>query len=135
MEAEKKIKKISGNRQKYTGPGDFGENLTTEGIDLGSLKIGDRLFIYDSSSKVNSGNRINSNGLPGDLEAGYDDSNSRGNFSSGHPVILEVTQVGKECLKPCRIYYRVGSCIMPREGIFCKVIRMGLIKTGYKISY
>jgi len=135
IEAEKKIKKTSGNRQKYTGFGDFGENITTEGIDLSSLKIGDRLFIYDGSVKVNSGRRTDSDGISGVMEAGNDGSRSGDDSLSGHPVILEVTQVGKECLSPCRIYYRVGFCIMPQEGIFCKVIKKGLIKIGYKVSY
>jgi MOSC domain-containing protein YiiM len=48
-------------------------------------------------------------------------------------VILEVTQIGKECPKPCSIYYQMGSCIMPKEGIFCRVIRTGNIKVGDKI--
>ena len=48
-------------------------------------------------------------------------------------VILEVTQIGKQCPKPCSIYYQMGSCIMPEEGIFCRVRKTGNIKTGDKI--
>jgi MOSC domain-containing protein YiiM len=48
-------------------------------------------------------------------------------------VVLEVTQVGKECPKPCSIYYQMGSCIMPKEGIFTRVIKPGNIKVGDKI--
>jgi len=50
-------------------------------------------------------------------------------------VILEVTQIGKECLHPCRIYYEMGSCIMPQEGIFCRTIKPGKIKVGDIIIY
>lgn len=45
-------------------------------------------------------------------------------------VILELTQVGKECHAHCEIYKRVGDCIMPREGVFAKVIHGGKIKVG-----
>lgn len=43
---------------------------------------------------------------------------------------LEVTQIGKECHDKCEIFYRVGQCIMPTNGIFTKVIRGGTIKVG-----
>lgn len=42
-------------------------------------------------------------------------------------VILEVTQIGKECHHGCAIYQAAGDCIMPRQGIFTKVIRGGTI--------
>jgi MOSC domain-containing protein YiiM len=43
---------------------------------------------------------------------------------------LEVTQIGKECHQHCQIYERVGDCIMPREGIFAKVISGGSVEKG-----
>ena len=45
-------------------------------------------------------------------------------------VILELTQVGKKCHHHCEIFHRVGDCIMPREGVFTKVIHGGKIKVG-----
>ncbi|AGX43614.1 MOSC domain-containing protein [Clostridium saccharobutylicum] len=45
-------------------------------------------------------------------------------------VVLELTQVGKECHAHCEIYKRVGDCIMPREGVFARVIHGGKIKVG-----
>lgn len=45
-------------------------------------------------------------------------------------VILEMTQIGKECHHGCQIYQKMGDCIMPREGVFAKVIRGGMIQTG-----
>jgi len=45
-------------------------------------------------------------------------------------VELEVTQIGKKCHKGCAIFKQVGDCIMPREGIFTKVIRQGCLQTG-----
>jgi len=74
------------------GPGDFAENLTTEGIDLVSLPPGTRISI-------------------------------------GEEVILEVTQIGKECHTPCAIYRQAGECVMPTEGIFARVVRGGVVKT------
>ena len=74
-------------------PGNFAENITTEGIELPKLPIGSRL-------KVGGG------------------------------IELEVTQIGKECHSKCEISKQVGDCIMPREGIFTKVTKNGLIKIG-----
>ena len=46
------------------------------------------------------------------------------------PVLLEMTQIGKECHTQCAIYQRVGDCIMPREGVFAKVLESGTISVG-----
>ncbi|MDD2318450.1 MAG: MOSC domain-containing protein [Geobacteraceae bacterium] len=43
-------------------------------------------------------------------------------------TLLEVTQIGKECHTRCAIYHQAGDCVMPREGIFVKVLRGGVIK-------
>lgn len=48
-------------------------------------------------------------------------------------ILLEVTQIGKECHSHCAIYHVVGDCIMPREGIFTKVIKGGSVKVGDRI--
>lgn len=45
-------------------------------------------------------------------------------------VVLEVTQIGKECHTGCVIYKLVGDCIMPKQGIFTKVINGGIIRAG-----
>jgi len=74
-------------------PGDFAENITTEGIDLLHLPIGTRIFVGDE-------------------------------------VILEVTQIGKECHAACAIRRQVGECIMPEEGVFARVVKGGLVKPG-----
>ena len=78
------------------GPGDFAENLTSEGIDLVSLPIGTRLSI-------------------------------------GKEAILEVTQIGKECHTGCAILRQTGKCIMPKEGVFAKVIRGDSVRAGDQI--
>jgi MOSC domain-containing protein YiiM len=51
----------------------------------------------------------------------------------GNDVILEITQIGKECISKCAIYFRVGDCVMPREGIFAKVVEPGIIKVNDEI--
>jgi len=79
------------------GPGDFGENLTTEGVDLLSLPLGAR-------------------------------------FTIGGGVTLEMTQHGKECHDRCAIYHQAGDCVMPREGVFAKVVSVGEVKVGDKIE-
>ena len=78
-------------------PGDFAENITTEGIDLVSLPVGTRIL-------------------------------------AGDEVILEMSQIGKECHAACAIRQQVGDCIMPREGIFAKVIHGGTLRPGDSIK-
>ncbi|MEW5952941.1 MAG: MOSC domain-containing protein [Bacillota bacterium] len=79
------------------GPGDFAENLTTEGIDLVALPLGTLLKI-------------------------------------GPAAMGEVTQIGKECHTRCAIYHQAGDCVMPREGIFIKVIQGGQVKVNDMIE-
>lgn len=78
------------------GPGDFGENILTSGIELASLPVGTVLRVG--------------------------------------PTVLEVTQIGKRCHERCPIFFRAGDCVMPREGIFCKVIEGGPIRPGDPIE-
>ena len=78
-------------------PGDFAENITTEGVDLLRLPVGTRILVSDE-------------------------------------VILEVTQIGKECHTACAIRRQVGQCIMPKEGVFARVVRGGLVKPGDKVK-
>lgn len=75
------------------GPGDFAENITTEGINLVALPVGIRLFL-------------------------------------GMEVEAEVSQIGKECHSRCAIYETAGDCVMPKEGIFVKIIRGGKLSVG-----
>ncbi len=49
-------------------------------------------------------------------------------------TIHEVTQIGKECHSGCAIQQQVGKCVMPKEGIFTKVIKEGTVKKGDKIA-
>ncbi len=42
-------------------------------------------------------------------------------------TVLEVTQIGKECHTRCAIYYQAGDCVMPKEGIFARVIKGGAV--------
>jgi len=56
------------------------------------------------------------------------------NLRVGNEAELEVTQIGKECHMSCEIRRLIGDCVMPREGIFAKVIREGKMKPGDKIE-
>jgi MOSC domain-containing protein YiiM len=49
-------------------------------------------------------------------------------------TLLEVTQIGKECHTRCAIYYQAGDCVMPKEGIFAKIISGGTIRPGDEAS-
>lgn len=50
------------------------------------------------------------------------------------PVLLEVTQIGKECHFGCDIRKKVGDCVMPREGIFAVVLEEGVIRAGDQVE-
>ena len=45
-------------------------------------------------------------------------------------ALLEVTQIGKECHTRCAIYYQAGDCVMPKEGIFARVLQGGVVNCG-----
>ena len=53
----------------------------------------------------------------------------------GGDALVRVTQIGKECHDRCNIYYQVGDCIMPREGIFAEVLKGGEIKIDDDIEF
>ena len=48
-------------------------------------------------------------------------------------TLLEVTQIGKECHTRCAIYHQAGDCVMPREGIFARVLKGGIVRPGEAI--
>jgi MOSC domain-containing protein YiiM len=48
----------------------------------------------------------------------------------GDAVLLEISQIGKECHTGCAIFKQTGKCIMPKEGVFARVIQGGPVKTG-----
>ena len=52
----------------------------------------------------------------------------------GEMALVEITQIGKECHNKCAIYYMAGDCIMPKEGIFARVLKGGKIHCGDQVS-
>jgi MOSC domain-containing protein YiiM len=52
----------------------------------------------------------------------------------GREVILEVSQIGKKCHTGCAIFQQAGKCIMPKEGIFARVIKGGTVMPGHSIT-
>jgi len=93
--ATESIKKMQ-DKGLDVGPGDFAENITTEGIDLPALPVGTKMTVDKG-------------------------------------IELEVSQIGKQCHNRCAIYEQAGDCVMPKEGIFVKVIKGGTIKVGDEI--
>ena len=53
---------------------------------------------------------------------------------AGDGVTLEVTQIGKTCHERCAIYYQAGDCVMPKEGIFARVLSGGRVAPGDEIT-
>ncbi len=88
------VKAFTATRGTAVAPGEFAENILTEGIDLSRAAPLDRISV-------------------------------------GEKVELEVTQIGKECHGPgCSVAQRVGTCLMPHEGIFARVVTPGTIHVG-----
>jgi MOSC domain-containing protein YiiM len=48
-------------------------------------------------------------------------------------TLIEVTQIGKECHNRCAIFYQAGDCVMPKEGIFARVLQGGVVSAGDSI--
>lgn len=57
-----------------------------------------------------------------------------GTIFSCNDVTLEMTQIGKKCHSECAIFHQVGDCIMPREGVFARVLTGGTIKVGDQLT-
>ena len=55
-------------------------------------------------------------------------------LSIGSDIVLEMTQIGKECHEHCAIFKQVGICVMPKEGIFTRVINGGVVKVGDELK-
>lgn len=94
--ARESIEKAKGMRTDGLCHGMFAENITTEGIVLHTLPVGQRLKI-------------------------------------GSEAVIEISQIGKECHDGCAIRQFVGQCIMPKEGVFARVIHGGVVKAGDEI--
>jgi len=52
----------------------------------------------------------------------------------GDSVVLEISQIGKECHTGCSVFLQTGKCIMPKEGVFARVIKGGVVSAGDEIS-
>lgn len=92
------IRRFEKETGRPTAPGEFAENITTEGLELSGTSP---LSIIHNEN-----------------------------------ITLEITQIGKKCHgSSCAIYKETGDCIMPKEGIFARVINAGLLKAGDLLEY
>lgn len=57
-----------------------------------------------------------------------------GTWLKSGEILLEITQIGKECHNFCEIYHEMGDCIMPREGVFAQVLQGGILSQGDEIQ-
>ena len=88
------------------------ENLKELGAEVGNGAFGENIIVEGFDLKaLPIGTRFRSNS-----------------------TVLELTQIGKKCHAHCAIYHKMGDCIMPREGVFCKVIDGGVITVGDSIE-
>lgn len=92
------IEKFEHQARRKIKPGEFAENITTQGLELWKIHPLDRFTCDD--------------------------------------IELEVTQIGKECHgSSCAIFKEVGNCVMPKEGIFCRVLSPGCLNKGMTLHY
>ncbi len=93
---QESVDKLQGKLDFKLKPGDFAENILTEGICVYQIPVG---------TKVKLGT-----------------------------ALCQVTQIGKTCHNDCAIRQKAGDCVMPREGIFVKVLEPGVVKAGDEVS-
>ncbi len=95
---EESIQRFGKELGRIPGPGEFAENITTKGVELGETLPLDRIISENTE--------------------------------------LEITQIGKKCHGTgCAIYNETGNCVMPKEGVFARVIRGGKVKAGDRMEY
>ncbi|MCD8144502.1 MAG: MOSC domain-containing protein [Oscillospiraceae bacterium] len=90
------VDKLQGKLDFQLKPGDFAENILTEGICVYQLPVGTLLRLGTA--------------------------------------LCQVTQIGKTCHFDCAIRQKAGDCVMPREGIFVKVLEPGVVKAGDQVT-
>ena len=96
--ADEQIKRFEDVIGRTIEPGEFAENITIRGMDLGQVAIFDRFTFGEAE--------------------------------------FEVTQIGKECHgDACAIFREVGKCVMPKEGIFLRVVKGGSVQAGDEVTY
>ncbi len=91
------VQKVQASLDFQLRPGDFAENILTEGLCLYRLPVGTKLRL-------------------------------------GPQAVGEVTQIGKECHQDCAIRKAAGDCVMPREGIFVRILEGGAVRPGDAIA-
>ncbi|MBN1675852.1 MAG: MOSC domain-containing protein [Kiritimatiellae bacterium] len=92
------IERFVADTGRRTAPGEFAENITTQGLDLRDVAVLDTFTCRD--------------------------------------ILLEVTQIGKACHgDACAIFREVGKCAMPKEGLFCRVLKGGTLRAGDELVY
>lgn len=97
--------------------------LGEESILSFESKLGRKIEFGEFAENITTKGIVLYKTLPGDI------------FEIGNTK-LEVTQIGKKCHgEGCEIFQKVGNCVMPKEGIFCKVIEGGTISPGDSITY
>ncbi len=93
---QESVDKLQGKLDFRLKPGDFAENILTEGICVYKIPVGSRVKLGTA--------------------------------------LCQVTQIGKTCHYDCAIRQKAGDCVMPREGIFVKVLEPGVVRPGDEIS-
>jgi MOSC domain-containing protein YiiM len=87
------------------------DKMVRLGADVGSGSFAENLTVEDDAFKLY------------DLPIGT-------RIKVGGDILLEVTQIGKECHDRCAIFKQVGTCVMPVEGIFVRILKGGHVKAG-----
>lgn len=125
---------IKGVQKKNIGKGTFITDWGIEGdAHAGKWHRQVSLLSHDKVEDFRSRGAVVSDGAFGEnlVVSGIDfKSLPLGTRFSCNEVLLEMTQIGKECHSHCEIFKLMGDCIMPREGVFARVLHGGEISVG-----
>lgn len=132
------VSEKKGTAKRNVGTANFIENYGVEGdAHAGKWHRQVSLLSHDEVERFRARGAKVEDGAFGEnlLVEGFDfKSYPVGTVFTCNDVALEITQIGKKCHSECEIFHQVGDCIMPREGVFARVLKGGVISVGDELS-
>lgn len=132
------ISEKKGTAKKNVGSAEFIENFgLKDDAHAGKWHRQVSLLSYEEVERFRQRGAMVEDGAFGEnlLVEGFDfKTYPVGTIFTCNGVVLEMTQIGKKCHSECEIFHQVGDCIMPREGVFARVLQGGIIHVGDELE-